>query len=367
MTFIPCQIIADLQFHNQSHPGADTVPKQITAKWENMVPPQQPTLLQQHPQITTHVAFGVQQGNHWFTVIFYHTFQYVYVFNRIFLETQQEKKTRDNWTVWKGPQLWTMVADLMNWNPGPIPDNIRALSSFGNGSDCGVELTEILIDLILNTGMRIDEREIWPLKPHLSCSHVFQEQMLYQILPSVNEAYQFWKANHNLNIPEVTHWNNDIVMDQTKHQFESGLENIKSIQDIMQSLARQRMACHSGTLTPHSKLEPPQVVSFQSPLDPPGHQDPDLNLPIPHDGVDILTCNFQNIVQQKRHTKAPLIDMSRVKRKIIRIDPDFDDYNTGPIIQETMGVPHHIKNFLIFNPIQLDPLSIWSLWTDYGY
>ncbi|KIJ28756.1 hypothetical protein M422DRAFT_269969 [Sphaerobolus stellatus SS14] len=156
-------------------------------------------------------------------------------------------------------------------------------------------------------------------------------------------------------------------MDQTKHHFESGLENIKSIQDIMQSLARQRMACHSCTLTPPSQLEPTQEISFQSPSDLAGHQDQDLNFPIPDDGVDILTCNFRNIVRRKRHTKAPFIDMSKVKRKIIRIDPDFDDYNTGPTIQETMGVPHHIKNFPIFNRTQLDPLSIWSLWTDYGY
>ncbi|KIJ28255.1 hypothetical protein M422DRAFT_270490 [Sphaerobolus stellatus SS14] len=277
MTFIPCQIIADLIFYIQSHPEAHTVPEEIKAKWESLIPPQQQTFLLQHPQITTHAVFGVQQANHWFTVIFDHTFQSVYVFNHIFLNSRQEKKTRDNWSVWKGPQLWTLVADLMNWNVGPSPDNIRALSWFGNGSDCGVELTEILIDLILNTGMRIDERGIWPLKPHLSCSHVFQEQMLYQILPSVKEAYLFWKANYNQNIPEVTNWNNDIVMDQTKHHFES------------------------------------------------------------------------------------------VKQKIIRIDPDFDDYNTGPTIQETMGVPHHIKNFPIFNRTQLDPLSIWSLWTDYGY
>ncbi|KIJ33801.1 hypothetical protein M422DRAFT_264263 [Sphaerobolus stellatus SS14] len=277
---------------------ANTVPEEIKSKWENMIPPQQQTFLQQNPQITTHAAFGS-----------------VYVFNRIFLNIQQEKKTRDNWTVWKGPQLWTLVADLMNWNPGPSPDNIRALSWFGNGSDCGVELTEILIDLILATGMRIDERGIWPLKPHLSCSHVFREQMLYQILPSVKEAYFFWKANHNQNIPEVTHWNNDIVMDQTKHRFESGLENIKS-------------------------LEPAQEISFQSPSNPTGYQDEDqdqdLNPLLPDDAVDILTCNFQNIVQRKRHTKAPFIDMSKVKQKIIRIDPNFDDYNTGPTIQETM-------------------------------
>ncbi|KIJ24252.1 hypothetical protein M422DRAFT_275023 [Sphaerobolus stellatus SS14] len=106
-------------------------------------------------------------------------------------------------------------------------------------------------------------------------------------------------------------------MDQTKHHFESGLENIKSIQDIMQSLARQRIACHSCTLTTPSQLEPPQEISFQSPSDPAGHQD--QNLPLPDDGVDILTCNLRNI-------------------KIIRIDPDFDDYNTGHTIQETMGI-----------------------------
>ncbi|KIJ27794.1 hypothetical protein M422DRAFT_270975 [Sphaerobolus stellatus SS14] len=105
MTFIPCQIIADLMFYIQSHPEAHTVPEEIKAKWESLIPPQQQTFLLQHPQITTHAAFGVQQGNHWFTVIFDHTFQSVYVFNRIFLKTQQEKKTRDNWTVWKGLQL----------------------------------------------------------------------------------------------------------------------------------------------------------------------------------------------------------------------------------------------------------------------
>ncbi|KIJ31969.1 hypothetical protein M422DRAFT_266336 [Sphaerobolus stellatus SS14] len=112
-------------------PEAHTVPEEIKAKWESLIPPQQQTSLLQHPQITTHAAFGVQQANHWFTVIFDHTFQSVYVFNRIFLNTRQEKKTRDNWAVWKGPQLWTLVADLMNWNPGPSPDNIRALSWFG--------------------------------------------------------------------------------------------------------------------------------------------------------------------------------------------------------------------------------------------
>ncbi|KIJ30150.1 hypothetical protein M422DRAFT_268394 [Sphaerobolus stellatus SS14] len=186
--------------------------------------------------------------------------------------------------------------------------------------------------------------------------------MLYQILPSVKEAYLFWKANHNQNILEVTHWNNHVVMDQTKHHFESDLENIKSIQDIMQSLARQRMACHSCTLTPSSQLEPAQEISLQSASEPAGYQDQDqdLNLPLPDDGVDILTCNFQNIVQRKRHNKAPFIDISKVKQKIIRIDP-------GPTIQEKMGVPQHIKNFPIFNQTQLDPLSIWSLWTDYEY
>ncbi|KIJ30938.1 hypothetical protein M422DRAFT_267456 [Sphaerobolus stellatus SS14] len=182
--------------------------------------------------------------------------------------------------------------------------------------------------------------------------------MLYQILPSVKEAYLFWKANHNQNIPEVTHWNNAIVMDQTKHYFESGLENIKSIQDIIQSLARQRMACHSCTLTPPSQpenhheiisLHPADDISHNSVPNATGHQNQNLNHPLPDDGVDILTCNFQNIVQQKRHIKAPFIDMSKVKRNIIRIDPDFDDYNTGPTLQETMGVPQHITNFPIFN------------------
>ncbi|KIJ35443.1 hypothetical protein M422DRAFT_262405 [Sphaerobolus stellatus SS14] len=336
------------------HPGAETVPEEIKAKWEDIIPPQHQIFLLDHPQITTHAGFGVQQGNHWFTVIFDDTFQSVYVFNHIFLNTIQEEKTHDDWTVWNGPQLWTLVADLMNWKLGPNPDNIRALSWFGNSSDCGVELTEILISLILDTGMRIDERGIWPLKPHLSCSHILREQMLYQILPSVKEAYLFWKANHNQNIPEVTHWNNGIVMDQTKHYFESGLENIKSIHDIIQSLARQRMACHSCTLTPSSQpekhqeiisLHPADDISHNSVPNATGHQN--LNHPLPDDGVDILTCNFQNI--------------------IIRIDPDFDDYNTGPTLQETIGVPQHIKNFPIFNQTQLDPLSIWSLWTDYGY
>jgi hypothetical protein len=94
MTFIPCQIIADPQFYIQSHPEADTVPEEIKAKWESLILPQQQTFLLQHPQITTHAAFGVQQGNHWFTVIFDHTFQSVYVFNCIFLKTQQEKKNK---------------------------------------------------------------------------------------------------------------------------------------------------------------------------------------------------------------------------------------------------------------------------------
>ncbi|KIJ30018.1 hypothetical protein M422DRAFT_268479, partial [Sphaerobolus stellatus SS14] len=321
MTFIPCQIIADLQFYIQSHPGAETVPEEIKAKWENIIPPQH-----QISCWTTPKSLLMQHLS-------------VYVFNHIFLNTIQEEKTHDDWTVWNGPQLWRLVADLMNWKLGPNPDNIRALSWFGNGSDCGVELTEILISLILDTGMRIDERGIWPLKPHLSCSHIFLEQMLYQILP------------------EVTHWNNGIVMDQTKHYFESGLENIKSIQDIIQSLARQRMACHSCTLTPPSQpenhqeiisLHPADDISHNSVPNATGHQNQNLNHPLSDDGVDILTCNFRNI-------------------KIIRIDPDFDDYNTGPTLQETMGVPQHIKNFPIFNRTQLDPLSIWSLWTDYGY
>ncbi|KIJ31765.1 hypothetical protein M422DRAFT_266516 [Sphaerobolus stellatus SS14] len=107
MTFIPCQIIADLQFYIQSHPGAETVPEEIKAKWKNIIPPQHQIFLLDHPQITTHAAFGVQQGNHWFTVIFDDTFQSVYVFNRIFLNTIQEEKTHDDWTVWNGPQLWT--------------------------------------------------------------------------------------------------------------------------------------------------------------------------------------------------------------------------------------------------------------------
>ncbi|KIJ55910.1 hypothetical protein M422DRAFT_239072 [Sphaerobolus stellatus SS14] len=64
MTFIPCQIIADLQFYIQSHPEAHTVPEEIKAKWESLIPPQQQTFLLQHPQITTHAAFGVQQANH---------------------------------------------------------------------------------------------------------------------------------------------------------------------------------------------------------------------------------------------------------------------------------------------------------------
>ncbi|KIJ28710.1 hypothetical protein M422DRAFT_270012 [Sphaerobolus stellatus SS14] len=59
--------------------------------------------------------------------------------------------------------------------------------------------------------------------------------------------------------------------------------------------------------------------------------------------------------------------MSQIKRNIITIDPNFDDYNTGPTIQEHRGVPLHIKNTPIFFRTQLEPLGIWSLWQDYGY
>ncbi|KIJ30053.1 hypothetical protein M422DRAFT_268515 [Sphaerobolus stellatus SS14] len=56
-----------------------------------------------------------------------------------------------------------------------------------------------------------------------------------------------------------------------------------------------------------------------------------------------------------------------IEQRILIYDPDFDDYNTGPTIQENLGVPFYIKNFPAFMWTQLDPLSTWSLWKDYGY
>ncbi|KIJ28709.1 hypothetical protein M422DRAFT_270011 [Sphaerobolus stellatus SS14] len=213
----------------------------IKQMWQQLCLPHD--MLEEYPDISHGVTFGVQHRSHWFAVVFKQDFQEIYVYNHIFLSSEQVERVKDEWETWSGPQLWTLVSDLVGWDtviqPKELDDfYIKSLSWYGNGSDCGPEMIQVLLELILENGVVVDEDTQWPLKPDFTCSHLFREQMLHEILISAQDSYFVWKSNHTMAMLEVQHYDNDIIMEDIQSIFEDGLDNQCNIQETIKLLTR---------------------------------------------------------------------------------------------------------------------------------
>ena len=237
--------------------------------------------------------------------------------------------------------------------------------------------------LLFENGLNIDSKNNWHVKPAIGCQHLIREKMFYVISSSVSDGYFYWKANHNRDLEDVRHFNNNIVEDNVTHIIEAGLEQLSMIEEIRDSLTRAHINCHAcrklakemvpvGTTSPSSSKTLPvplgglsnQSVSSVS-IHPHSLQTESTHSEQPNQ--DLATTDFRKMIRRRRNISAPTIDMSIVQQRILVHDPDFDDYNTGPTIQENLGVPLYIKSFPTFMRTQLDSLSTWSLWKDYGY
>ena len=115
MEWIPCQIIADLLHYCHQASEGNTVPADIRSKWQSLKPIQQDMFLPSNSNICQKVAFAVQQGNHWFTVVFDNLNLSVYVYNRITSPDDTVSPCWDTWNSWKGPQLWYLIENLLGW------------------------------------------------------------------------------------------------------------------------------------------------------------------------------------------------------------------------------------------------------------
>ena len=115
MVWIPCQIIADLQHYCQQASGSKTVPSDIRSKWQSLKPIQQDLFVSSNTSILQKVAFAVQHGNHWFTVVFDNYNLRVYVYNWVTSPDDTISTYWDNWTSWNGPQLWYLIGNLVGW------------------------------------------------------------------------------------------------------------------------------------------------------------------------------------------------------------------------------------------------------------
>ncbi|KIJ31182.1 hypothetical protein M422DRAFT_267132 [Sphaerobolus stellatus SS14] len=413
MTFIPCQMIALLQHHIQSSIDQDSLPLDIRLCWEHFkIPEEDITIHNRNSGQENHqIAFAVQDANHWFAVVFDYTTGNTYVYNQLFLKDNRILQDTDDWKVWNGPKLWSIVAELMDWEvPTRRSPQVKSLCWFGNGYDCGPEAVQILMELLFHNGLMLQGHQLWPKTPTFGCNHIIRETMFYTIISSMEEAYNIWLYNHHRNIPKVEWFNNDIVMDDIRQVFQIGIMNLDCVQTMLHKLPGLHLDCNKCKGVIHQygdeimRNAPGSINSFdfggmeQADEESNGTNDKASNVPL-HSLSQVqgktLTANFKsitihqdnqedgsslskaqeqirnsnlwNIVQWQHHINAPEIDKSKIIWKTLKIDPDFDDYNTGPTIQENLGVPLYIKNIPIFNWTQLEPLSIWSLWKDYGY
>ena len=196
--------------------------------------------------------------------------------------------------------------------------------------------------------------------------------MLGRITYSFHLSFQDWETNKN--IAGVSNdWNNHAMEDVSKERFENGICSDLEVREIEGKLVQQLnicQTCREGAQDAAQMLPSYDVSAISEEED----QEEDLQqdtldeLSTQEDpSYDIMFANLRRIAHRQRHAQAPLIDVSKLKKKLPKVISNFDDYETGPTVEENMGIPLYIQNFSMWLSDYIQPISVWSDWKDYGY
>jgi hypothetical protein len=232
--------------------------------------------------------------------------------------------------------------------------------------------------LIFVKGLQFSSEENqWPLRPHIPCWQIMRHDIFTTILAMLNSAYHFWKRHVDSTIGEE--WMEPWLSEEVMEAFQCGIKSSKTIIKLERQLIQAMMDCNF--CPQHTRIQVivdcnscpediriSQEVQYNDnhPLDDIDLQEKSIDKSSSDDETLFLT-DIRKIVRRERHAEAPKIPDSVLQRQRPRMLKNFDDFNTGPTIQDNMEVPLRIQNIPIFNRTQLEPLSIFSQWRDYGY
>jgi hypothetical protein len=205
--------------------------------------------------------------------------------------------------------------------------------------------------------------------PTIPCWQVTWSHVLNIIANLLHTAFGFWKRHHT-SFTIGKDWIEPWILPEDLEAFHAGIKTCSRIKKLQHQLTRAVLNCKS--CPEHSKKP---ISSSSIPTDPASIPPSKSLMLLPHTDSDLESdenasmslTDVRAIVRRERHAEAPEIPSDALKIERPRMIKYFDDFNTGPTIQDNQDVPLHIKNIPIFNRTQLEPLSVYSLWRDYGY
>lgn len=332
---------------------------------------------------------GDTGGNHYCCIIWRPREKEVHVLGRNYTFTGASLDAQ-HWEEWGGPIIWRNLTLLHGW--GHIQLTVKTLDWKQNGYDCGPIACQVLQSIWIK-GFELTSRGAWK-KPGFPCCHPIRMQITSDVHLLVMEIYQNLTHNVSLegavddNVVQNLEHHPNRCLNQTLRHLERAMQKCSSC--IQQQHKESHLASQTkpsiqsipgreikqGRAIPQSASEPEVEVlnddSQHLSSDSDNHPSSSSVLPaVVNKGVYATDWSQARLGRFPRRPGPQLPALTSLKGLWSKFDPDFDDYDDGPTLEdldatappqprlpESVGLVY-MANHIIKNP--------WRTFKDQGY